>query len=77
MADTIDKAQEVAEMHRLAALSRLPPTPSPRPVSAECEECGETITEARRRAVPHTTLCADCAAEAEAQARRRSLTGGH
>lgn len=33
---------------------------------AECEECGASIPEARRRAVPGVTRCVDCQGAAEA-----------
>ena len=32
---------------------------------SECEECGETIPEPRRRAVAGCRLCIDCARKAE------------
>ncbi len=31
----------------------------------ECEQCGESISEARMKAFPLTTLCIDCKAELE------------
>ncbi|MBY6203422.1 DksA/TraR family C4-type zinc finger protein [Halomonas denitrificans] len=36
----------------------------------ECEECGEVIPEARRRAVPGVRLCIECQAEADSAADR-------
>lgn len=33
----------------------------------ECEECGEDIPEARRRALPGVRLCVSCQAELEKQ----------
>jgi RNA polymerase-binding transcription factor DksA len=35
-------------------------------------DCGEPIPEARRRAVPNTTKCFECACRAEARMRRRA-----
>ncbi|WP_294948266.1 TraR/DksA C4-type zinc finger protein [Sulfurivirga sp.] len=37
--------------------------------AAECVECGETIPEARRRALPGVRLCIHCAEAAERRAR--------
>lgn len=34
----------------------------------ECEECGEEIPEARRRAVPGVRLCVECQADADSAA---------
>ena len=36
----------------------------------ECEECGETISEARLRAIPWASLCITCQEKKEAAARR-------
>lgn len=75
--DDIDLAQAADELHRTAALSRRQqPQPTIRPTTPDCDLCGDPITEARRTALPHTTLCADCAAEAEALARRTRRVGG-
>lgn len=30
-----------------------------------CEECGEPITKKRLKAIPHTTICINCAEELE------------
>jgi phage/conjugal plasmid C-4 type zinc finger TraR family protein len=35
--------------------------------ATECEECGEPIPEARRRAVPGCTRCTECQKEFERQ----------
>ncbi|MEB6409515.1 TraR/DksA family transcriptional regulator [Enterobacter vonholyi] len=59
MADIIDTAAEIEELQRNAALSahRL----NRNAVSAEhCEECGESIPEPRRSAVPDCQTCAEC-----------------
>jgi DnaK suppressor protein len=40
----------------------------------ECQQCGESIAEARIRAFPFTTLCIDCKAELESEQNHR-LTG--
>lgn len=38
-----------------------------------CEECGEEIPEARRRAIPGVRLCIDCQEEADKQNKAVSL----
>ena len=38
------------------------------PGRADCEECGEPIPEARRKAVPGVRLCIDCQAASDAGA---------
>jgi DnaK suppressor protein len=37
----------------------------------ECQQCGESIAEARIRAFPFTTLCIDCKAELESEQNNR------
>jgi phage/conjugal plasmid C-4 type zinc finger TraR family protein len=54
-------ADEVAR-----ARSRLPSGPS----LQSCEDCGEPIPEARRRAVPGVQRCVHCQAEHDAQQTR-------
>lgn len=39
----------------------------------ECQDCGEEIPEARRRAVPGVRRCRDCQAEADKDDGARSL----
>jgi phage/conjugal plasmid C-4 type zinc finger TraR family protein len=39
----------------------------------ECEDCGEEIPEARRRAVPGVRRCRDCQAEVDRSEGARSL----
>ena len=39
----------------------------------ECEECGEPIPEARRKAVPGVRRCVACQTEADSQRVERSL----
>lgn len=36
----------------------------------DCESCGESITEARIKAFPFTTLCIDCKSELESEEQR-------
>ncbi len=50
------------------ARSRMPQGPS----RTECEECGETIPEARRKAIPGVRLCVKCQAERDAEGQNNS-----
>jgi phage/conjugal plasmid C-4 type zinc finger TraR family protein len=68
--DDVDHIQEMeslaqdallAERRRLAALDALAIPPAAR----ECRVCGEDISQARLKLLPRTTMCVDCAAEAE------------
>lgn len=61
--DTINDAVERAR-------SRLPAGES----RSHCEECGEAIPEARRKAVPGVRLCVPCQA---ARDREQQETGGY
>lgn len=69
MADIIDSASEVEDLHRDAAIqahriNRLA-------VSAvRCSDCDEELPEARRIAYPGCTMCVDCQADAERRNRR-------
>ena len=42
---------------------------TPRDSANECEECGSLIPSARQIAIPGCTLCVDCAARLEREAR--------
>ena len=64
--DQIDASVEDAVER---ARSRLPQGES----RAECEECGEAIPEARRKAVPGVLLCIACQTELD---EAESLSGG-
>lgn len=59
MSDPIDRANDLAEQERQREVANMRKT---RRVSLveNCEECGEPIPKARRKAVPHTTLCIFC-----------------
>ena len=68
--DIADKAAEIEEMNRaqaLAARSRIRTAPG----SAECEDCGDPIPVARRRAYPSATRCTECQARHERHAKNR------
>lgn len=61
--DLADIANDEIESQMQAMLSSFAaPPPS---VSHECLQCGATIPDARRRALPHATQCVDCAELAE------------
>lgn len=60
MPDDLDRAQEITETllaDALAAQQRKMPKGKS---LAECEDCGEPIPEARRRAMPGCRRCIEC-----------------
>ena len=62
--DTIDAASELEELQRQAAIQKQ--RIDRNAVSAtHCDECGDAIEEARRRAMPGCRMCADCQADTE------------
>ncbi|WP_336240364.1 TraR/DksA family transcriptional regulator [Citrobacter werkmanii] len=64
MADIIDNASTLEDLQRDAALSMHRLNHSV--VSAtHCEECGENLPEARRKAYPGCTMCVDCQSNME------------
>ena len=70
MADFADDASAVEELQRNAALSahRI----NRDAVSAvKCEECGDRLPEARRKAYPGCTMCVECAEENEIKNKHR------
>jgi len=61
MSDHVDRAAELEQRHRDAALAAQRRRAAGAVTSAvDCEDCGETIPEPRRRAVPGCTRCIDC-----------------
>ncbi len=63
-AEIIDQASELEELLRNNAIQahRI----NHNAVSAtECEECGEKLTDARRKAYPGCTMCVSCLEEIE------------
>lgn len=60
MTDQFDRAQEIEQMQRDAALSALEDIRAPRQTLEQCEDCGDDIPEARRRAAPGCSRCIDC-----------------
>ena len=70
MADFADDASAVEELQRNAALSahRI----NRDAVSAvKCEECGDKLPEARRKAYPGCTMCVDCQGVIELRNKQR------
>ena len=65
-----DLADRLAERERLAGIERAQAALRGASGRLVCE-CGEPISEARRRAVPSTDKCVDCAMLAEQHRRRR------
>jgi phage/conjugal plasmid C-4 type zinc finger TraR family protein len=66
MSDICDQADEVIEKTRDQALAQIPRYTG---ISAtECEDCGEDIPEARRKAVDGVKLCKECGDRAELKA---------
>ncbi|MFC6122608.1 TraR/DksA family transcriptional regulator [Citrobacter bitternis] len=41
--------------------------------ATHCDECGDAIEEARRRAVPGCLMCASCQADAEIRGKHRGM----
>lgn len=65
-------AQRLAERERHAGVARIQArVRRETPVRFICS-CGEEISEARRRAAPHSDKCIDCATFAERHQRRRA-----
>lgn len=66
MADVIDRAQAQADFHLQREIDRTASDPS---AESEpfCVECGDTIPEARREAVPGCRFCVTCQMELESR----------
>ena len=64
MADIIDNASTLEDLQREAALSMHRLNHSA--VSAtHCEECGDKLLDARRKAYPGCTMCVECQSNME------------
>ncbi|HCW3069674.1 TraR/DksA family transcriptional regulator [Citrobacter freundii] len=69
MADIIDNASTLEDLQREAALSMHRLNHSA--VSAtHCEECGDKLQDARRKAYPGCKMCVSCQDDAERRNRR-------
>lgn len=77
MPDIYDQAAEIEQMQRQIALDAQAAAYAAQPaVSAyECEECGETIPEARRAAAPGCRCCTACQQEIERYGKTRFAAG--
>lgn len=70
MADIIDNASTLEDLQRDAALSMHRLNHSA--VSAtHCEECGDQLSDERRKAYPGCTMCVECLAEKELRNKQR------
>lgn len=70
MADIIDNASTLEDLHRDAALSMHRLNHSA--VSAtHCEECDEQLSDERRKAYPGCTMCVECQGEQELRNKQR------
>lgn len=65
MVDEADISSEVEEIARRASLEAMMRKATTAESLTECEECGEIIPEARRKAVAGCKRCIDCARKAE------------
>lgn len=59
MSDEADQAQRIDERYRAAAIAHVRAR-TQRDGFDECEDCGELIEPARRKAMPSATRCVDC-----------------
>lgn len=70
--DIIDNASTLEDLHRDAALSMHRLNHSA--VSAtHCEECGDQLSDERRKAYPGCTMCVSCLAEQELRNKQRGV----
>ncbi|WP_265101898.1 TraR/DksA family transcriptional regulator [Citrobacter freundii] len=70
--DTLDAASELTQqrIEMAVAAHRL----NHSAVSAtHCEECGDLLPEARRKAYPGCTMCVECLAERELRNKQRGM----
>jgi phage/conjugal plasmid C-4 type zinc finger TraR family protein len=65
MADVIDQADEYTARGLAARIAEIRAGLSETETAIECEDCGEEIPEARRRAVPGCRCCVECQEERE------------
>lgn len=54
------------------AVKRVRATMPQGPSRNECEECGEVIPDARRKAIPGVRLCVNCQAERDGESQKES-----
>lgn len=58
--DQFDRASELEQAHRDAALATARCRLTGQPSAQECEDCGEAIPQARQDASPGCTRCLSC-----------------
>ena len=63
MADDIDAAQAITEIHLAAALRQHQARASAPPGIGVCVTCGDPIAPARLRALPSARQCIECASK--------------
>jgi len=66
-ADELDLAQHSAQQSIDATIQRIVECFRADAGCANCIDCGETIPEARRAALPHATRCAPCQEQRESR----------
>ena len=60
MTDKFDRAQQLEEQHRAAALSAHANRPIEHSTRSHCQDCGDPIPELRRQAVKGCLRCVTC-----------------
>lgn len=60
MADEADIANQVVETNLKHHLAKISQVTAANADNTECEECGEEINPARRKAAPWATTCIEC-----------------
>lgn len=65
MTDIFDRAQELEQRQRDAALAAFAANIAHGTSYSHCEDCSEPIPDARRKAAPGCTRCIDCQSRRE------------
>lgn len=68
LGDVIDRANDRAQAlndDRIAEVRRQVALQASHPSATDCEDCGASIPEARRKAIPGVSRCVDCATAVE------------
>lgn len=67
MTDVFDRAQELEQQQREAAIEKATRHDADKPSATHCQMtgCGEPIPDARQRLVPGVRFCAECQARVE------------
>lgn len=71
MSDDVDQAGELIALQEDIGIQRVRAQLPAGEGAAECQECGEPIPEARRKAMPGTQVCAECQTILEFKAKQR------